>query len=180
MPSPKVFSRPVESDDSFFDELEEELDAALRDDVRATSKSETSESDDVFARLEQEMSGETLPNREDNDSAKDDEDAFFRALESEINADIESPVTSVAEKDDVTLSEKGDLFPSHQYALNGSHDKAEKSGGGKGRKNINSVEANSVEDFKSLTIPLLKEKLRDKGLKVSGKKAELIERLLTS
>jgi hypothetical protein len=38
----------------------------------------------------------------------------------------------------------------------------------------------SEENLSSLTVPLLKEKLRDAGLPVSGKKAELIERLLTA
>ena len=32
-------------------------------------------------------------------------------------------------------------------------------------------------DLNSLTIPLLKDELRQRGLKVSGKKAELIQRL---
>ena len=35
-------------------------------------------------------------------------------------------------------------------------------------------------DLSKKTIPILKEMLREKGLKVSGKKAELIERLMTS
>ena len=38
----------------------------------------------------------------------------------------------------------------------------------------------SEEDLQALTIPLLKDKLREAGLPVSGKKAELIERLLSN
>lgn len=36
------------------------------------------------------------------------------------------------------------------------------------------------KSLKELTVPVLKEKLRERGLKVSGRKAELIERLLSS
>eukprot|EP00978_Attheya_sp_CCMP212_P023546 scaffold72447_cov54-Attheya_sp.AAC.3 len=36
------------------------------------------------------------------------------------------------------------------------------------------------EELKSLTVPLLKERLREAGLPVSGKKAELIERLISA
>ena len=35
-------------------------------------------------------------------------------------------------------------------------------------------------DFAKLTVPVLKDMLRDKGLKVGGKKSELIERLQQS
>jgi len=43
-----------------------------------------------------------------------------------------------------------------------------------------SPSALSKEELSSLTVPALKEKLRESGLRVSGRKAELIERLLTS
>jgi hypothetical protein len=45
------------------------------------------------------------------------------------------------------------------------------------------MESTSVldeEELKSLTVPLLKERLREAGLPVSGKKAELIERLISA
>ena len=42
-----------------------------------------------------------------------------------------------------------------------------------------STSALTEEELSKFTIPILKEKLRDAGLKVSGKKAELIARLLT-
>jgi hypothetical protein len=45
------------------------------------------------------------------------------------------------------------------------------------------MESNSdvdEEELKSLTVPLLKERLREAGLPVSGKKAELIERLISA
>jgi hypothetical protein len=41
-----------------------------------------------------------------------------------------------------------------------------------------SGETVAEEDLNALTVPLLKEKLKAAGLPVSGKKAELIERLL--
>lgn len=46
-----------------------------------------------------------------------------------------------------------------------------------GEEEINPLTA---EDLEALTIPTLKDKLRDAGLPVSGKKAELIERLLSN
>lgn len=36
----------------------------------------------------------------------------------------------------------------------------------------------SEDDLTKLTVPILKEMLKERGLKVSGKKAELVERLL--
>ena len=36
----------------------------------------------------------------------------------------------------------------------------------------------SPDDLAKLTVPILKEMLKERGLKVSGKKAELVDRLL--
>jgi len=36
----------------------------------------------------------------------------------------------------------------------------------------------SQDDLAKLTVPILKEMLKERGLKVSGKKAELVDRLL--
>ena len=81
---------------------------------------------------------------------------------------IQAPTPSDIEDDDFDIdaaisAELGDL-------LDGDDDDEEDSAAG--------GETLSQDDLAKLTVPILKEMLKERGLKVSGKKAELIDRLL--
>lgn len=86
----------------------------------------------------------------------DDEDGddFFKDLDSVLEEELEEKVGAVAEKEDDASVEVASEDEDASSSL-------------------------TEEELSKFTIPVLKEKLRDAGLPVSGKKAELIARLLT-
>merc|ERR1712176_241244 len=113
--------------------------------------------DDFFAELEQDLSSEKEMKK---NQEKDD---FFSQLESDLDTSSNTIVT-MNEEDINGLSTKGRSTSKTSQAS----------------KN-NPESSNSGIDESSLakkTVPILKDMLRERGLKVSGKKAELIERLL--
>jgi hypothetical protein len=76
--------------------------------------------------------------------------------------------TDTAMPEGISLEDNTESMPEGLSIVGGSRD----SGGGH-------VEMSQSEsDLEALTIPQLKDKLREKGLAVSGRKAELIDRLL--
>ena len=139
-------------DDDFFASLEAELSQSLGD-YGGDNKSETEEDDDsdddFFASLQLEM-GRALDEEQSESDDNDDDD------------------------DDVSLED--DFFSSLMNDLAGDVEleppaKIESS------KSVEVNDAHNIDDLSSLTVPELKDMLRDRGLKVGGKKAELIDRL---
>ncbi|KAL7536269.1 hypothetical protein ACHAXR_007035 [Thalassiosira sp. AJA248-18] len=145
-------------DDDFFSNLEAELSQSLGD-FGSNKESEEDESsdddDDFFASLQQEM-GKALnesPSPEKVDEALQDD--FFSSLIDDVADELESPSLI----DDVADEVKSPMIQETSSKQTSSEDNA---------------------DLSSLTVPALKDILRSKGLKVGGKKAELIERLQSS
>ena len=150
---PAAASSPSSSydndDDDFFSSLEAELSQSLGND-ESTEKEEDI-SDDFFNSLMDDVADELeLDKQKDSSSTEmlDDEgDDFFSSLLDDLDVQLEHE--SPVEKETAAIEQSA---PQHHHDANNS-------------------------DLASLTVPELKDLLRSKGLKVGGKKSELIERL---
>lgn len=168
-----------DGEDDFFASLELELAADLGERKPPKSKnyedttSVDSDTDDFFASLESELAGDL--NQEANEDVNNgsggswgDDDDFFLSLEAEHGSDALVPANEPMEKKTKSSSRKSkpDDVPSTPEEGQTKHVP--------GPKDID------VGALQKRTIPELKDMLRERGLKVSGKKSELIERLTTS
>jgi len=157
-------------DDDFFASLEKDLNESLGNSPVSNSSPESTEfvnassgssetKDDVennfFDSLETELSTISGETKETSD------DDFFASLETELS-DMMLPDADVSSSSSTSLASKSqtsDVEIATQPSGNS---------------------ANANEDFSKMTVVVLKQELRDRGLKVSGKKSELIERLQQS
>jgi len=159
-------------DDDFFSNLEAELSQSLGDDFGDDDgKSESDDDDDFFASLQSEM-GKALDEAPAKKSAPvDDDDDFFASLQSELGSALEES------SDDSVEDVLGEDFFSG--LIDEIADEVEASSRQEDAPPSIKQSSSSSEqtDFAKLTVPVLKDMLRDKGLKVGGKKSELIERL---
>eukprot|EP00984_Skeletonema_dohrnii_P008734 scaffold3263_cov121-Skeletonema_dohrnii-CCMP3373.AAC.3 len=162
-------------DDDFFSNLEAELSQSLGDDFGDDDgKSESDDDDDFFASLQSEM-GKALDEAPAKKSAPvDDDDDFFASLQSELGSALEES------SDDSVEDVLGEDFFSG--LIDEIADEVEASSRQEDAPPSSKQSSSSSEqtDFAKLTVPVLKDMLRDKGLKVGGKKSELIERLQQS
>lgn len=170
-PSPSKQKQPKKSakgDDDFFASLMSEL----SDDegtIDSGNKDADGGEDDFFAALEAEL-GTAFEGKADDGT--DDEDDFFAKLEAEVKPDRKG----------------GEAFPDFEVsgfvesstpgdALLGSSEAASSKTSISDSPPPVTKSAPSGGDLSENTVPQLKEMLRERGLKVSGKKSELIERL---
>eukprot|EP00578_Thalassiosira_sp_NH16_P024139 CAMPEP_0181099338 /NCGR_PEP_ID=MMETSP1071-20121207/12607_1 /TAXON_ID=35127 /ORGANISM="Thalassiosira sp., Strain NH16" /LENGTH=806 /DNA_ID=CAMNT_0023181995 /DNA_START=146 /DNA_END=2566 /DNA_ORIENTATION=+ len=149
--SPERVDKAMQDDffSSLMDDVADELESPRV--PKSSSKpasSENNDDDDFFASLQEEM-GKTLVDSPDSPD-ESFEDDFFSSLIDDLADDLQSPEVQDTSSEP-TSSE--------------SHNVSEQ------------THTQSNRDLKSLTVPQLKDLLRDKGLKVGGKKAELIDRL---
>ena len=83
--------------------------------------------------------------------------------------------------DGITISQEsvpdGIVIPDEHFSLSDDITSAEEN---RSNDSLLSRETTLQSDFEALTIPILKEKLRDAGLPLSGRKAELIQRLMNA
>ena len=147
-------------DDDLFSKLEAELSSPKNENSKskpAKKKSISKETDDFFAELEDELS----PSFSDK---KDSADDFFAGLEADLANDLSEKAEDSALLDDLFADPEEAKTPAKKEtsAAKPSSSAAKKADPG---------------DLQKQTVPALKEMLRERGLKVSGKKAELIERL---
>lgn len=122
---------------------------------KATKAPAVNSEDDFFASLEAEL-GSALDTDDDKGSsgpANIEDDDFFASLEQEVSSKLDNE--EVKEKA-AAAAPKGKSKPA---------------------ENVSQSPPSGGEDLGKLTVPKLKELLKARGLKVSGKKAELIERL---
>lgn len=172
------------NDDDFFNDLMSHLSDTLDDSREAKSEQEVKkesfdqnekksleQEDDFFTDL---MSQLTDINDEENKESNKDhhsnisEDDFFASLESDLN---ESLMESTANYADENTSTSGhDLNIATENAKNSDHSQSKSA--------VSSKPSLTESDLSSNTVASLKEMLKERGLKVSGKKSELISRLL--
>lgn len=142
--------------------------------------STTNADEDFFAALEAELGNAFEETKlKSAESSGDDSDDFFAKLEAEL-------APSVGEKTRKTTSNIQDVLDLKQaptqvatsnspaVASDASPPKKEQ---GESPKPESSNGGSASSDLGKCTVPVLKEMLKERGLKVSGKKADLIERL---
>lgn len=164
-------SETQNNEDDFFTDLMSQLSESVDTEnehqnvEKSKSNSGASSDDDFFASLEadlneslQDLSGDESPTKhqdnffglDDSNNSQSDEDDFFTSLENQLVEVLE---------DDVPKSSSSDRHD----VINSKSPK-------------NDVKSEKV-DLNKLTVPILKDMLRERGLKVSGKKSDLIARL---
>jgi len=148
------------NEDDWFAELDQDL---------PLSKGEENV-DDFFAKLEQELSS-----KKENDGVKvqkplqEKEDDFFSELEKDLETGLPEEKTSDEVKTVDGASKKV------KTSSRSTSTKAPST-----KDSNNSIGAVDQGSLGKKTMPILKDMLRERGLKVSGRKAELVERLLQS
>ncbi|KAL9181209.1 hypothetical protein ACHAXT_010014 [Thalassiosira profunda] len=174
-PSAKAKADRKTDDNDFFANLEAELSQSLEGDssgrgAKPSDKAKTSSSDDFFDSLISEL-GEDFTVDDDAEDGESTDD-FFASLEQEMGKELDEP-PSQEKPDEVS---EDDFFSS---LFDDVADEVESSDEPKQERHAESSTPASSNggDLSSLTVPELKDLLRSRGLKVGGKKAELIERL---
>jgi len=157
------------------------------------SNSGGGDEDDFFASLEAELS-DTLDSPIGNDNAGSstkksskavDDDDFFAMLEADLatggggdsGGDVQSSASSDSKSSGDDFFSEDDFFANLEAEVASAADKPVSTSSKPKKTSVKAVAAGGGEDLSKLTVPLLKEKLKERGLKVSGKKADLIERL---
>lgn len=176
-PAEDVSSPKSKDDDDFFASLMSELSTEENADVprggnRSPPKDErvTSSDDDFFASLEAE-----LGNAFEESGSTDDSDDFFAKMAAEMTPEATSEKALVPDVGSVDFAESSsaeEMKPERKVKTRSvTSDPAPPKG------NADGVGGG---DLSKHTVPVLKDMLRERGLKVSGKKSELIERLQQS
>jgi transcription antitermination factor NusG len=114
----------------------------------------------------------------DRTSTSFDDDDFFASLAAELDADTSSATPTTTARGDDIVVDSASTKASDTEVADGAADKSttRKSAKKEGAP-ANAGGAAAGAGLDKLTIPALKEMLKERGLKVTGKKAELIERL---
>jgi len=178
-------TQPSSDSDFFMDDFFTSLDTSS-DSTTKTMESETKDSSfnevdladsvDIMDKRDEDKSGGFRGTR----TPENDEDDFFASLESELGSALD-----INDKDAILNSDGNDDFfamleQEVSLQLDEEESTAEQKNAPKPKPAAESAShapSSTGEDFSKLTVPKLKEMLKARGLKVSGKKAELIERL---
>jgi len=174
------------ADDDFFTSLMSELSETVDESPPSqqspakSSKpaSKSFDDDDFFASLEADLSESLNDGKAEVSSGSSGEDDFFASLESDLS---ESLGNSREDKNAEEDSFFGNLENNLSKAL--SEDNAVEKGSDEDdffAKESAKAKGGNSKDLSKLTVAGLKEMLKERGLKVSGKKNELIERLQES
>jgi transcription antitermination factor NusG len=174
-----------DGEDDFFSSLMSELSDSLEiPDSASSSNKDESKEDDFFASLMSELETdeiklETKPKKESPTSKKVDDDDFFASLEAELQESLDDSTNDdffsilEADLDDSLKSEKVSEKSTIEDDFFSSLDEDLKSDNFMTKK----TKLSSQSDLSQLKVAELKAMLKDRGLKVSGTKTELIERL---
>lgn len=170
-----------QEDSLFFDSLLDDLDADTTQTAAAAKPSQPEKTkqgarngdDDFFAALEAELDG-TL--RSGDDSSSD----FFAQLESELSSSYDTrdrpKKAKTQQEEQISLDASGSL---EELSATNTLSKSAVSKGGSTRTAAPSkTDPLSSDGLSKCTVPVLKEMLKERGLKVSGTKAALIDRLI--
>jgi hypothetical protein len=190
------------SEDDFFASLMSEI---SEDESGGSSQTKpaSSDNDDFFASLEEDMKGSKNPKQKSAPkpvSAGDDlddffselgafdkpdapasangdgADDFFAGLEAELESELSSkPQASKESSGDDDLMDGVFEGKSETEAVVETREAPKKSSPKTSEAPLSS--SGNPPDLQKCTVPVLKEMLKERGLKVSGKKAELVERL---
>ena len=131
-----------------------------------TSSDTSTDLDDFFAEISSEAG---LSEGTNGDEADD----FFASLEAELDTELSTPSIESFEEASTEVEFMPPTVEATEENTSSSKPKAKKT-------SLDSSSTDVREDFSKLTVPTLKGMLKERGLKVSGKKADLIERLTAS
>jgi len=175
-PSNEKATTQKNSEDDFFATLE----ADLNDSLGVTPKKvETNNEDDFFASLEanlnDSLSGGGAAEITTAKSPAVDEDDFFATLEADLNSQLDAPSLSKTVENNNKDQNEDDFFASLDIDSPPEVTKPKE----KKISTTSTATSNTSSDdtLGKLTVPILKEMCRERGLKVGGKKSDLIERL---
>lgn len=190
-------------DDDFFASLEKEIQgAAASEPTKATGSSADDDLDSFFAEIgsfdesgassSSEAPNTAEPTRSSQSSTNNDLDNFFAEIGS-IDDSTEStvPTPQIGDVDDFFAdleaeleAELASIMPDESSTEESATSSVENNNEAEKRaakKNWSTHPPTSTgldaSDLQKCTVPVLKDMLRDRGMKVSGKKSELIERL---
>ena len=173
----------ADDDDDFFASLMSEIEdkPSGRSQDTSSQSSNNDDDDDFFASLEREIRGSDSGSNEPKKSApvasaaSSEEDDFFASLEMELASDLDTETKSTPSPAiDNSASEEDDFFSSLEAELQTDLDDEPSATIPKKESSVDTA------SLKKKTVPELKEMLKERGLKVTGKKAELIERIASA
>ena len=174
------------AEDSFFDNLMAELGALDKSESfsRSTKSESLEDDDDFFSSLEAELSeslGGGFQNKNESGRDESDDEDFFANLESEISKVVDgsssSGVDDKLRNDSFTTREVNDADDFFSSLIEDLAQEMEETEPVLMKSKKDASDTRRSSNLSSLTVPELKGLLRDKGLKVGGTKAELIDRL---
>ena len=178
------------SDDDFFaslmGDLSDTLDTSADSSQNAASGSRMD--DNFFAGIEKDLNesrnvaepaGSSPSSSQPASESAGSDDDFFASLEADLSEALDQDAVTIA---GTSPDEFPDNFADNLLSDTSKlKDPVEVAGSGpskiKGDADEGGASPSAMQDLAKLTIPVLKGMLRERGLKVSGKKAELIDRL---
>lgn len=165
-PPSKKKNKQQNEEDDFFASLE----ADLNDSLGNSKKEDNNNEDDFFASLEADLN-DSLSAETNTKSSADEygEDDFFASLEADLNSQLDTPPSKALKNNN---DDENDFFASLDPPSPVEEEKPKEE-----KKSTTATNASSNMNLGKLTVPILKEMCRERGLKLSGKKADLIERL---
>lgn len=180
--NPPDATGPSSKEDDFFATLLSELEETNNNGENGSSKHiEIRQDDDFFASLGSDGNSEASTATKSKTSGYGSiDDDFFGSMEGNLEAVLSSDVAAtIANEPDRIVEEQleGSWSTSPVDSINDSKPESPKSTP-KSQKQEGSPM--NEDDLTSTTVPVLKDMLRERGLRVGGKKAELIERLMQS
>ncbi|KAL7548522.1 hypothetical protein ACHAWF_011824, partial [Thalassiosira exigua] len=199
-PSEKAKSERKLNDDDFFSNLEAELTQSLGGNFGGDSESgaDKSSDDDFFASLQNvyDKALDKSPAGDDFDSDNGSEDDFFASLQQVLDQPPQEKSQTIQSDDDVSqqkadeslhddffsrlMDDVADELDSISTATGSEDPSLSHADHDAGSESLEYSTSKLQTDLSSLTVSELKGLLRSRGLKVGGKKAELIDRLQSS
>ena len=166
----------MDGEDDFFASIEADLKSSKKKTPPKKQQQEqlrqsTSDEDDFFASLQAELGDSMFDDQGASMDMNQEADDFFATLEKSVSTDLGEVPVEAKQSSGRSRAKKDAPEPSSSMK---STDEVTSSATSKEHPKSQSMDPTSLNE---LTVPALKNMLRERGMKVSGTKAALIERL---